>query len=148
MKQQGDRPTDVTGIRRSVKIKVDRHMRTNWHDGLERCLKRLEICHLPQQLSDIKSKLQAPRRLVYAYTWLEICLKQLEMYLTGLEICHSPLQPFDIYSKLQIDRKKPPPPGGFPIYYVPYSKTRRKRTPLEAPGTNSSRGSLFLWVLD
>ena len=35
------------------------------------------------------------------------------------------------------------PPGGFPIYYVPSSRTVNKRTPLEAPGTNSSRGVLF-----
>jgi len=52
------------------------------------------------------------------------------------------------YRRKEVDRKKPPPPGGFPIYYVPRSRTRRKRTPLEAPGTNSSRGVLFLRVLD
>jgi len=46
------------------------------------------------------------------------------------------------------DRKKPPPPGGFPVYYVPWSRTRRKRNPLEAPGINSSRGVLFLRILD
>ena len=46
------------------------------------------------------------------------------------------------------DRKKPPPPGGFPIYYVPSSRTVSKRTPLEAPGTNSSRGVLLLTVID
>jgi len=44
--------------------------------------------------------------------------------------------------------KETPPPGGFPIYYVPWSRTRWKRTPLEAPGTNSSREVLFLRVLD
>jgi len=31
------------------------------------------------------------------------------------------------------DRKNPPPLGGFPIYYVPWSRTRRKRTPPEEP---------------
>jgi len=41
-----------------------------------------------------------------------------------------------------------PPPGGVPIYYVPSSRTVSKRTPLEAPGTNSSRGVLLLTVLD
>jgi len=48
------------------------------------------------------------------------------------------------------DRKKPPPPGGFPIYYVFSSRsvTVSKRTPLEAPGTNSSRGVVLLTVLD
>ena len=46
------------------------------------------------------------------------------------------------------DRKNPPPPRGFPIYYVPSSRTVSKRTPLEAPGTNSSRGVLLLMVLD
>jgi len=48
----------------------------------------------------------------------------------------------------QIDRKEPPPPGVFPIYYVPSSRTVVKRTPLEVPGTNSSRGVLLLTVLD
>jgi len=32
-----------------------------------------------------------------------------------------------------IDRKKPPSPGGFPIYYVPWSRTWRKRTPPKEP---------------
>ena len=45
-------------------------------------------------------------------------------------------------------RKNPPPPGGFAIYYVPSSRTVCKRTPLEAPSTNSSRGVLLLTVLD
>ena len=44
--------------------------------------------------------------------------------------------------------RTPPPPGGFPIYYVPSSRTVSKRTPLEEPGTNSSRGVLLLTVLD
>jgi len=48
---------------------------------------------------------------------------------------------------LRLDRKKPPPPWGFPIYVLP-SRTVSKRTPLEEPGTNSSRGSLLLTVLD
>jgi len=30
----------------------------------------------------------------------------------------------------QVDRKKPPPPGGFPIYYIPSSRTVCKRTSL------------------
>jgi len=47
-----------------------------------------------------------------------------------------------------VDRKKPPPPGVFPIYYVPSSTTVSKRTPLEAPGTISARGVLLLTVLD
>jgi len=46
------------------------------------------------------------------------------------------------------DRKNPPPPGGFPIYYVPSSRTVCKRTPLEEPGTNPSRGVLLHTVLD
>jgi len=44
--------------------------------------------------------------------------------------------------------RTPPPPGRFPIYYVPSSRTVSKRTPLEAPGTNSSRGVPLLMVLD
>jgi len=30
---------------------------------------------------------------------------------------------------IHIDRKKPPPPGGFPIYYVSSSRTVSERTP-------------------
>jgi len=48
----------------------------------------------------------------------------------------------------QIDRKKPFPPGGFPIYYVPRSRTHRKRTPLEEFVPGASRGVLFPRVLD
>jgi len=44
--------------------------------------------------------------------------------------------------------KTPPPPGGFPIYYVPWSRTGRKRTPLKEFVPGSSRGVLFLRVLD
>ena len=44
--------------------------------------------------------------------------------------------------------KETPPPGGFPIYYVPSSRIVCKGTPLEAPGTNSSRGVLLHTVLD
>jgi len=46
------------------------------------------------------------------------------------------------------DRKKPPPPGGFPIYYVPSSRNVCKRNPLKEPGTNPSRGVLLHTVLD
>ena len=46
------------------------------------------------------------------------------------------------------DRKKPPPPGGFPINYVPSSRTVCERTPLEEPGTNPSRGVLLHTILD
>jgi len=45
-------------------------------------------------------------------------------------------------------RKKPPPPGGFPIYYVPLSRTVSKRTPLEKIVPGSSRGFLLLTVLN
>jgi len=47
-----------------------------------------------------------------------------------------------------IDRKKPHPPEGFPIYYVPSSRTVSKRTPLEEFAPGSSRGVLLLTVLD
>ena len=46
------------------------------------------------------------------------------------------------------DRKNPPPPGGFPIYYVPSSRTVCKRTPLEGFVPGSSRGVLLHTVLD
>jgi len=48
--------------------------------------------------------------------------------------------------------KETPPPGGFPFYYVPWSRTRRKRTPNEEPhpklinfGGGSSGGVLLIW---
>ena len=41
-----------------------------------------------------------------------------------------------------------PIPGGFPIYHVPWSRTRRTRTPLEEFVPGASRGVLFLWVRD
>ena len=47
-----------------------------------------------------------------------------------------------------VDRQKPPPLGGFSIYYVPSSRTVCKRTPLEEPGTNPLRGVLLHTVLD
>jgi len=57
-------------------------------------------------------------------------------------ICPSPLSP------PHFDCKKPPPPGGLPIRYVPSSRNRRKRTLLVASCTNSPRGVLLLRVLD
>jgi len=48
----------------------------------------------------------------------------------------------------QVDRKKPPSPGGFPMYYVPSSRTVCNRTPLEGFVTGSSRGVLLHTVLD
>ena len=46
------------------------------------------------------------------------------------------------------DRKNPPPPGGFPIYYVPSSRTVSKGTSLEEFVPGSSKGVLLLTVLD
>jgi len=54
-----------------------------------------------------------------------------------------PLSVFNTNSTLT-----PPPPGGFPIYYVPSLKTVSKRNPLEEPGTNPSRGVLLHTGLD
>jgi len=55
----------------------------------------------------------------------------------------------------RVDQKKPPSLGGFPIYYVPRSRSGRKKTPPEEPppkwikfGSGSSGGVLFLPVLD
>ena len=45
-------------------------------------------------------------------------------------------------------KETPPFRGRVPIYYVPSSRTVSKRTPLEAPGTNSSRRVLLLTILD
>jgi len=36
------------------------------------------------------------------------------------------------------------PGGGFPIYYAPYSRTRRERTPLAEFVPGASRGVLFI----
>jgi len=44
--------------------------------------------------------------------------------------------------------KETPPPGGFPIYYVPSSRTMCKRTPLEGFVPSFSRGVLLHTVLD
>ena len=41
-----------------------------------------------------------------------------------------------------VDRKKPLPPGGFSIYYVPSSRTVSKRTPLEEFAPCASKGVL------
>jgi len=46
------------------------------------------------------------------------------------------------------DWKKTPPPGGFPIYYFPSSRTVCKRTPLEGFVKGSSRRVLLHTVLD
>ena len=58
-------------------------------------------------------------------------------------------------SRHMLIERTPPPPGGFPICYVPWSRTRRKRTPPEKSppklinfGGGSSGGVLFLRVLD
>jgi len=59
--------------------------------------------------------------------------------------CRSSYRDFD---RIQNSTLNPPPPGGFPIYYVPSSRTVSKRTPLEAPGTNFSREVFLLTDLD
>jgi len=63
-------------------------------------------------------------------------------------VCHGGASDESLLSFFQVDRKKPPCPGGFPVYYVASSRTVSERTPLEAPGTNSARGILLLTVLD
>ena len=50
-------------------------------------------------------------------------------------------------SSVYIDRKKLPPPGEFPIYYVPSSRTVSKRNPLKEFVPGASRGVLLLTVL-
>ena len=57
------------------------------------------------------------------------------------------IAPIEYYVR-HFDRKKSPPPGGFPIYYVPSSTTVCKRTPLEEQGAYPSRGVLLHTVLD
>jgi len=55
-----------------------------------------------------------------------------------------------IHDLRHIDWKITPPPGGFHIYHVPWSRTqrKRKRTPLKGFVPDTSRGVLILWVLD
>jgi len=48
----------------------------------------------------------------------------------------------------RVHRKKPPPRGGVPNYYVLSSRTVCKRTPLEGFVPGSSRGVLVHTVLD
>ena len=62
-------------------------------------------------------------------------------------ITHSHMAWF-IHVRHDFDRKKPPPLGGLPIYYVPSSRTVGKRTPLGEFVPGASRGVLFLTVLD
>jgi len=45
------------------------------------------------------------------------------------------------------DRKKPSPPGGFPIYYIPSSRDVCKRTSLEGFVPGSSRGVLSRFLM-
>jgi len=45
-------------------------------------------------------------------------------------------------------QKKPNPPGGFPIYHVPSSRTVCTRTPLEGIVPGSLRGVLLHTVLE
>ena len=49
---------------------------------------------------------------------------------------------------LELIERNPPPPGGFPIYYVPSSRTVSKRTPLIEFVPGALRGVLLLTVLD
>ena len=52
------------------------------------------------------------------------------------------------YLYMHIDRKNLPPPGGFPIWYVPSSRTESKRTPYEDFVPGASRGVLLLTDFD
>jgi len=91
------------------------------------------------------------------YVWKEhICMKGTYMHETSSLI--SSFISFWIWSFFfpslswkrwrNIDGKKPSPPGGCPIYYVPSSRTVCKRTPLEGFVPGSSRGVLLNTVLD
>jgi len=48
---------------------------------------------------------------------------------------------------VRLFKKKSSHPEGFSIWQVPWPRTWRKKTSLEAPGTHSSRRVLVLWVL-
>jgi len=61
---------------------------------------------------------------------LMICTTQSSGIVTESTFKSILLQIFSIFDA-HLDRKKPPTPGDFSIYYVPQSRTRRKRTPLE-----------------
>jgi len=89
-------------------------------------------------------------------TWLEKNLTSLEKNLTWLawwtlrsQSCHEwTYLSGTTCSWHDFDRKNPSPPGGFPIYYVPSSRTVCKRNPLEGFLSGSSRGVLLHTGLD
>ena len=61
---------------------------------------------------------------------------------------HTYYTPMYIHMYTCIDGKKTPPPGGFPIYYVPSSRTECTKTTLKGFVPGSSRGFLLHTVLD
>ena len=120
------RPKNIRYIRQKRPINI-RYM----------CQKRpINIRYMCQQLGDGNAALHT-RVVVYIqslYTSRNAALRtRVVVYIQLLHHC---------------DRKKPPPPGGVPIYYVPSSRTVCKRTPLEGFVPGSSRGVLLHTVLD
>jgi len=79
---------------------------------------------------------------IYIYIQTHICMYNIES--VELYVLQSFIY---VQSSISIERT-PPPRGGFPIDYVPWSRTRRKRTPLNFFETGALRGVLFLRVLD
>jgi len=75
--------------------------------------------------------------------------------LPTVALCPKPTDVRNNRKKLEISsyrmiERNPPwgPPGGFPIYYVPSSRTMCERTPLEGFVPGSSREVLLHTVLD
>jgi len=108
--------------------------------GITLFLNTLSLSHtLPQRVSLRKSICETPQRV-------SLRTSDAQKVSLGKNICSWGRMCFTFW-------KNPPPSGEFPIYYVPWSRTRIKRISPGEPGENnfvggSSEGILFLWVLD
>jgi len=106
------------------------------------------------------SKWMSDRRwwwLLLLIQWINVLCPQFNQneYLVSSAKCWDASQDFvasrdtkHSFVLCKVDRKNPPPPGGFPIYYVPSSRIVCKRTPLEGFVPGFSRGVLLHTILD
>ena len=90
--------------------------------------------------------------LDYNY-WLQSCLLTAELielltYCWATCLLTAELITYTLIAEPLWSKESPPPRGGFLIYCVPWSRTGKKRTPLEEFVPGASRWVLFLWVLD
>jgi len=87
---------------------------------------------------------------VMCVLWLHMCdSTHINCYkCVTVDMCIVTWHMRDIQAVTQVDPKNPSPRGGFPIYYVPWSRTVCKRTPLGGFVPGSSRGVLLHTVFD